>query len=111
MISLPYSNPTMTSNKIIIEYAISYRKIKSLNRKEIAAINQIRLFKQLLLPYKLVGLSGRDTTKYFQEINKKEPTIIEVFIARNTQTTWKVDNNKMDRVLEFFIVTANLQHL
>ena len=56
----------VTSNKTLIEFAVQYYKIKSLQKKDLAAINQVRLFKQILLLCELVSAIGRGTTECFQ---------------------------------------------
>ena len=56
----------VTSNKILIEFAVQYWKIKSFYKKDLAAINQVRLFKQTLLPCELVSTTGRGTIECFQ---------------------------------------------
>ena len=56
----------VTSNKTLMEFTVQYCKIKSLHKKDLAAINQARLFKQILLLCELVSATGRGATECFQ---------------------------------------------
>lgn len=49
-----------------MKYTLQYCKIKSLSRKEVAIINQVQLFKQILISCELVRITGRGTTECFK---------------------------------------------
>ena len=52
-----------------MEYAIQYAKQEQQGKNEIAAINQIRVYKQVILPCELVGMNGGESTDCFHNIN------------------------------------------
>ena len=47
----------ITSNKTMIEYVIVYATSMKLKNEELLQINQIRLFKQVIIPGELVGIN------------------------------------------------------
>ena len=56
-----------TVNKTIIDYAVEHVKEKGIDRQTIAPINHVRICKRMILPCKLIGLTGRKETKGFKQ--------------------------------------------
>ena len=59
------------SNKTIMDYAKQYCDLNKINNKEMAKINQIRLYKKVYLLYELVGMTGCKMLEYYYNINKQ----------------------------------------
>ena len=47
-----------TRNKTIMDYVVKYMHEKNKDPKEVALLNYMRLYKQIILPCELVGLMG-----------------------------------------------------
>ena len=58
-------------NKTIMNYEIDYVKEKNLAKKILAPINHIRLYKEIILSFKLVRLEGICKTLEFRNTNDK----------------------------------------
>ena len=54
----------ITKNKTIIDYAIQYSKDLTL----IEAINHVRIYKKMILPFELFGFNGNCKTREFREV-------------------------------------------
>jgi len=54
-----------------MDYAIDYVKEKNLAMKILALINHVRLHKEIILLYELVGMEGRCKTLEFRNTNDK----------------------------------------
>ena len=63
-------NKIMTT-KIILDLVLEYTiEIKDRN-KILNEINQVRLYKKVYLPFKLLGMKGKQKTKCFEYIEEK----------------------------------------
>jgi len=43
-----------------MDYAVEYIKGNDMNKNNVVPLNHMQLYKQMILPYELVGLMGRD---------------------------------------------------
>ena len=60
-----------TRNKTVMDYALEYVQVKNLKQKVLDHLNFVRLKKQLVLPFKLVGTEGIRPNEYYRDINKQ----------------------------------------
>ena len=58
-------------NRTIMDYAVEYLGSKEMDMKLLAPLNHVRLWKQIILPCKLVGLIGIKETKAYRRIESK----------------------------------------
>ena len=65
LINISHSKNLISINKTIINFAI--RCIKELNRSNniLVPLNQVRLYKKMYLPYKLIDINRDSKTKEF----------------------------------------------
>jgi len=56
---------------MIIEFISDYTSLIKWKNNEVREINYIWLYKQAIIPGKLIGINGRQTTLYYLDINKK----------------------------------------
>ena len=68
----------MSKNKTIMDYAIKYVNEKELDYGIVEAINHVRIFKQMILPYELVGFCGNKETKEAREVYERSSVIWKV---------------------------------
>ena len=57
----------VSKNKTIIDYAIKYIKTNELKEEILAPINQVRIYKRMIIQCKLVGFSRDKLTKEMRE--------------------------------------------
>ena len=71
------SIPKITGNRIVMDFALEFVVAKSEKerKKVLKDINTVRLMKEILLPFELVGLDGNNYTNAY--INNKEKSEIE----------------------------------
>ena len=62
-------------NHIIMDFAAKYVKCQKLETGILAPINQMRIWKRVYLPCKLVGLNGMEQMREFREINAKSSIV------------------------------------
>jgi len=60
-----------TKNKTIMDYAEKYVRCKEIGKNILAPLNHVRLWKQMVLPCELIGLTGTKRTKACQKIESK----------------------------------------
>ena len=60
-----------TKNKTIMDYAEEHVRCKEIGKKLLAPLNHVRLWKQMVLPCELIGLTGTKKTKACQQIESK----------------------------------------
>ena len=60
-----------TRNKTVMDYALEYVQVKNLKQQVLDHLNFVRLKKQLVLPFELVGTEGIRPTEYYRDINKQ----------------------------------------
>ena len=58
-----------SKNKTIMDFAVEYVKRQGMSTKVIAPLNHVRLFKQMIMPCELVGLSGTAETKAYRQFD------------------------------------------
>ena len=63
-----------TKNKAMMDLAAAHAESKNMSEKIIAPINQVRLFKKVILPCELVGLLGNKKTKCFNRVIEASST-------------------------------------
>jgi len=61
----------VTTNKSIMEYAIKYVSQTNKSHNIISIINHVRIYKQMLLPFELVGMTGNKQTAEWKQYYKK----------------------------------------
>ena len=62
---------TIMSNKTIIDLALEYTQSKKDKNNILNAINHVRLYKQVYLPFELLGMNRTTQTKCYDNIYKK----------------------------------------
>jgi len=63
----------LTKNKTVMSYALEYVQQKNLEVDVLYQINYVRLKKQVILPFKLVGFQGKKQTSCYQNITEYSP--------------------------------------
>ena len=67
-----------TTNKTIMDYASDYVKREDAIDGEREAINHVRLYKKMILPFEVVGFRGEQQTKEFRNASDKSSVIWNV---------------------------------
>ena len=60
-----------TKNKTIIDYAEECVGCKEKDKNALAPLNHVRLWKKMVLPCELIGLTGKKKTKAYQQVESK----------------------------------------
>ena len=58
---------------------VEYIRNQEFGYEIIAPINQVRIYKRMMLPYELVGFQGSNKTKEAREYEKKELCYMEIW--------------------------------
>ena len=53
-----------------MDYIVDYVKEKRLHKSYIEEINYMQLYKQIILPYKLLGFNGKNQTRYYEYVEE-----------------------------------------
>ena len=70
-----------SNNKTIIEYALEYVIIMQCNQDVLYQLKYVRMKKEVVYPFELVGFKGNQRTSCYTNINEKEPV------------RWKIEKN------------------
>ena len=54
-----------------MEFVSDYASLIELKANKVREINQIRIYKQVIIPGELVGMNSRQITLYYQDISEK----------------------------------------
>ena len=68
----------MSKNESIMDYSIKYVKAEELDYNVVEAINHVRIFKKMILPYELIGFRGDKVTKEAREVYERSAIIWNV---------------------------------
>ena len=72
---MPQTKYILIRNKMIIDYVVKYVQENNKDRKEVAPLNHMRLYKQMILPCELLGLMGREETHGYK--NELAPSYLK----------------------------------
>ena len=61
----------ITKNKTIMDYAVEYAKRENAADGEREAINYVRIYKNMILPFEVVGFRGGQETKEYRNMFEK----------------------------------------
>jgi len=61
----------ITRNKTIMDYAVEYAKRENAADREREAINHVRIYKNMILPFEVVGFRGGQETKEYKNVFEK----------------------------------------